>query len=157
MKGFLAPRHMTASAIVIHPDGDKVLLVRHKAYGTWRFPGGHIEDDEAPHEAAIREVEEETGIVAEIQPERFFSPDKDGVTPMPAPILVMEIGAPPKQGRPEHVHIDLLYLAYAETTVLTADDDVSDAAWVPVNGSVDGWTVDPIRADCVRVISEWVW
>lgn len=31
------------------------------ARGTWEFPGGHLEGTEAPHEAAQREWEEETG------------------------------------------------------------------------------------------------
>ncbi len=34
---------------------------------TWTFPKGHVEEGETPEEAAIREIEEETGIKAEIE------------------------------------------------------------------------------------------
>lgn len=43
----------------------KVLLVHHKKLGLWLNPGGHIEPDELPHQAAEREFYEETGIVVE--------------------------------------------------------------------------------------------
>lgn len=50
----------TAGGILIHKG--KVLLVKHKKLGIWLNPGGHIDEDELPHEAAEREFFEETGI-----------------------------------------------------------------------------------------------
>ena len=47
-------KSITATVYVIN-DG-KVLLHQHKKYKTWFPLGGHIEEDEFPHEAAIREV-----------------------------------------------------------------------------------------------------
>ena len=41
---------------------NKVLLHRHKKLGIWLPPGGHIELDEDPNEAAVREAKEETGL-----------------------------------------------------------------------------------------------
>lgn len=37
------------------------LLVKHKDRNTWEIPGGHIEENETPDEAAKRELIEETG------------------------------------------------------------------------------------------------
>jgi 8-oxo-dGTP diphosphatase len=37
------------------------LYVRHQKRKTWEIPGGHIEKDETPDEAASRELMEETG------------------------------------------------------------------------------------------------
>ena len=37
-------------------------LVLHYAAGHWDFPKGKIEENESPEEAALRELEEETGI-----------------------------------------------------------------------------------------------
>ena len=54
-----ADRDFTASIYVVK-DG-KVLLLMHKKGGMWLQPGGHIDGNELPHEAALREVEEETG------------------------------------------------------------------------------------------------
>jgi len=41
------------------------LLIR-DPYGKWTLPKGHLEDGESLREAAIREVEEETGIAPEV-------------------------------------------------------------------------------------------
>jgi 8-oxo-dGTP pyrophosphatase MutT (NUDIX family) len=50
--------------------GDAVLLCRispaYPAAGDWTLPGGGIEFGEAPDRAALREVEEETGLVARV-------------------------------------------------------------------------------------------
>lgn len=54
------PVHVTASAIVSGPRG--ILLHHHKRLGMWLQPGGHVDADEAPHEAALRETIEETGV-----------------------------------------------------------------------------------------------
>ena len=54
---------------VIRRD-DRVLLCRispgYPAVGMWTMPGGGIEFGEAPGAAVVREVEEETGLIAEI-------------------------------------------------------------------------------------------
>lgn len=50
----------TAAGILIHEN--KVLLVKHKKLGIWLNPGGHIEANELPHQAAEREFCEETGV-----------------------------------------------------------------------------------------------
>ena len=51
---------------VIVKDGDRVLLMKRQnshGAGTWSMPGGHLEYGESPEECALREVEEETGVV----------------------------------------------------------------------------------------------
>lgn len=42
-------------------DGARFLLIR-DPYGNWGLPKGHIEGDESPSAAAVREVAEETGL-----------------------------------------------------------------------------------------------
>ncbi len=58
-----------ASYGVIRRD-DRLLLCRispgYPAVGMWTLPGGGIEFGEAPEAAAVREVEEETGLLATI-------------------------------------------------------------------------------------------
>ena len=46
-------RHFCASAFVINPVDKKILLVKHHLFDKWVQPGGHIEDDETPEEAAL--------------------------------------------------------------------------------------------------------
>ncbi|CAN5698426.1 hypothetical protein BH23DEI1_BH23DEI1_18110 [soil metagenome] len=55
--------------MVVNGDG-RILMIRHKN-GTWVFPKGHIESGESKVEAAVREVEEEAGVVAAIHDPRM--------------------------------------------------------------------------------------
>lgn len=52
------------TGLVFDAAGD-VLLVRQAENGDWAPPGGAIEPDESPHDAVVREVREETGLVVE--------------------------------------------------------------------------------------------
>ena len=64
-----APRRIreevSAGGIVFRRDGARtlVLLIR-DSYRNWGFPKGHVEPGEAPDQAALREVGEETGLGA---------------------------------------------------------------------------------------------
>lgn len=64
------PKKVTcAGAVVIHDD--KVLLVRQakgtSLVGQWSIPWGIVESDEGPEKTAVRETEEESGIVCKIE------------------------------------------------------------------------------------------
>jgi 8-oxo-dGTP pyrophosphatase MutT (NUDIX family) len=57
--------HLTASALVIDPTAENVLLTLHPVVGRWLQTGGHIEhSDESPEESALREAREESGIAS---------------------------------------------------------------------------------------------
>ncbi|HEY3286973.1 MAG TPA: NUDIX hydrolase [Gemmatimonadaceae bacterium] len=61
-----APREeVSAGGVVFRrsPDGVRFLLIR-DSYRNWGFPKGHLEADESPDAAAVREVREETGLSA---------------------------------------------------------------------------------------------
>lgn len=55
-----AKKCLTASGILLHQG--KVLLIKHKKLKFWMAPGGHLDPNELPHQAAEREFWEETGI-----------------------------------------------------------------------------------------------
>ena len=54
----------TVAIFVVH-DG-KVLLIHHRKLDKWLPLGGHIELDEDPEQAAVREVKEESGLDVEL-------------------------------------------------------------------------------------------
>jgi 8-oxo-dGTP pyrophosphatase MutT (NUDIX family) len=43
-------------------NGSEILVVHRPAYDDWSFPKGKLEPGESEEEAAVREVEEETGL-----------------------------------------------------------------------------------------------
>ncbi len=97
-------RHFTATGFVV--DGSRTLLHWHKRLQQWMPPGGHIEADEDPVQAVLREIREETGLVTEVISTRdavpFAYPEQ---LPPPYTILVEDIPGP---GEP-HKHIDMIY------------------------------------------------
>lgn len=50
-------------ATIICRQDEKILFVR-KAKSKWNLPGGKVEADETPAQAAVRELSEETGLAA---------------------------------------------------------------------------------------------
>lgn len=67
--GFADFMHVQIGANTIVERGGEVLLVRLNygpRDGHWALPGGLVESDETPVDAAIRETEEETGFSVEL-------------------------------------------------------------------------------------------
>ncbi|OGY26593.1 MAG: hypothetical protein A2Z24_02110 [Candidatus Woykebacteria bacterium RBG_16_44_10] len=64
----MPPIHLAAGGLLIHPDGRVLMQHRDKnpsiAYPNhWCIPGGKIEPGEKPRQAAIRELQEESGYI----------------------------------------------------------------------------------------------
>ena len=132
-------RHFTVAVFVVWEG--KVLLHLHHKLGMWLPPGGHIERDELPDEAAAREVLEETGVKIELLGERREDVDDPVQLHRPAGVQLENIG-------PEHQHIDLIYFARPRGSVeIHADYSGDRVGWygpedwdaMAVNAEVRGW------------------
>ena len=101
-------RHFTATGFVV--DGSRTLLHWHKRLQQWMPPGGHIEPDEDPVQAVLREIEEETGLVTQVIAARHAEPyEYPQQLPAPYVILVEDIPGPDEP----HKHIDMIYFCRA--------------------------------------------
>ena len=98
-------RHFTATSFVVQ-DG-LVLLHWHPKLQAWLPPGGHVEDNEDPVQAVLREIYEEVGVRAEVVPTgpRFELDHPPQVVP-PFTIMIEDIDDPVEGF---HQHIDMIY------------------------------------------------
>ncbi|MYH67528.1 MAG: NUDIX domain-containing protein [Dehalococcoidia bacterium] len=81
----------------------------------WLPPGGHIEANEDPLQAALREAWEESGLEVEvIAPPDLLVVDEPEVLPPPAVILIEDIE---REDQPFHQHIDHVYFTRATEQV----------------------------------------
>ncbi|APU42077.1 MULTISPECIES: NUDIX hydrolase [unclassified Streptomyces] len=109
--------HLTASALVIDPVRERVLLTLHRKLGMWLQMGGHCEDGDATlAEVALREGREESGI-------------EEGLTLLPGGPVRLDRHPIPA---PCNWHLDVQYAALAPAGAVAAISDESlDLRWFP--------------------------
>jgi 8-oxo-dGTP diphosphatase len=122
----------TATGFVLNKTRDKVLLIFHKKLGMWLPPGGHLDLNELPHDAVIREVFEETGLKVKLIDTsvdlQLVGNDRENQMPTPYCILHERIPASSKDV--EHMHFDFIYLMCTEDDdVVLATEEIHDARW----------------------------
>lgn len=102
-------RQMTATVYIL--EDEKVLLIFHKKLKKWLPPGGHLEPNELPSEGAIREAQEETGLIVELiaQENIWIKPRHNGKS-FERPYMCLLEYIPENNGYPAHEHMDLIYL-----------------------------------------------
>lgn len=110
-------RHFTATALVIDDAHHRALLLWHKRLQRWMPPGGHMEPNELPEEAAAREAKEETGldieIIGEPQEDFYRNTGYEGrILKKPFAFFLESIPPCPERSEPEHEHIDFIYIAH---------------------------------------------
>ncbi|MDQ0716081.1 8-oxo-dGTP pyrophosphatase MutT (NUDIX family) [Streptomyces luteogriseus] len=106
--------HITASALVIDPEGGRVLLTLHRKLRMWLQMGGHCEPGDASlADAALREATEESGV--------------PGLSLLPGgPVRLDRHPIPP----PCHCHFDVQYAVVAPPDATHAISDESlDVRW----------------------------
>ncbi len=118
----------TADVFIVYKN--KVLLRMHDKHNMWLAVGGHIELDETPDQAAIREVKEEVGLDVVLVPPRKMSLDinDDRFTEINPPWYsnIHKVNE-------THKHISLVYFATSATeTVLDSESEHerTESRWV---------------------------
>jgi 8-oxo-dGTP pyrophosphatase MutT (NUDIX family) len=106
--------------------GTEVLVVHRVRYDDWSLPKGKLDDGESAELAAIREVEEETGVRAATQVElnaiHYFV-----------------------AGRPKRVRWFAMQPVAGDPVDRAADAEVDAARWWPVPVAMEGLTYDHDR------------
>ena len=93
------PLHVTASAVIVHPDSGRVLLRWHQRQQAWLQVGGHGDPGESdPLAIALREAREESGLT--------------DLEPWPDAELwqVAIVSVPANSEEPAHEHADVRFI-----------------------------------------------
>lgn len=117
--------HITCGAVVMNPSGN-ILLVQHKILNKWLTPGGHVEpEDTALREAALRELEEETGV------QRSCVTDiGNWLDNLPLHIDAHVIPENAAKQEPEHTHFDFRFLFMVpDISLCPQEEEVLAAEW----------------------------
>ena len=111
--------HFTGSAWVVSADGQRTLLMHHRKLGRWLQPGGHADGDAHLPRVALREAEEETGLVDLVVEDAIHDLDRHAI--------------PARGSEPEHWHYDVRFVVRATSREDFAVNEESLAlAWKPV-------------------------
>jgi len=106
------PPEVRAAGGVVLRDG-LVAVVHRPKYGDWSLPKGKLEPDETWEQAALREVEEETGLRCTLAEPLESTRYTD------------------RKGRPKEVRY--WRMEVATDTGLGPDDEVDEVRWVPLD------------------------
>lgn len=121
-------QHSAGLVIYTHHHDAREYLLLHYASGHWDFPKGKLEQGETEHEAAIRELEEETGLTAQLLPgfkqelDYYFRDYKTGVLIHKTVTFFIGYSAE-KRVKLSDEHIGYTWLPYQQALELTTYDN----------------------------------
>jgi 8-oxo-dGTP pyrophosphatase MutT (NUDIX family) len=139
----------TVAIFVVHRD--KVLLIHHRQLNKWLPLGGHIELDEDPEQAALREAREESGLDVELLGERPPTTGP-GTRALLAPRF-LDI----HRINDSHEHIGMIYWARPQNgTVTLAAQEHHDIRWCSAEdlAALKPPMSDAVRWYCLKALEE---
>lgn len=111
--------HVTGSAWLVDPSGDRLLLTHHKKLDMWLQLGGHSDGDPDTPAVALREAAEESGLQVSILQPHIFDVD------------IHEI--PARKSDPAHYHFDVRYVVAASHNEFVVSEESMALAWVEID------------------------
>ena len=146
-----ATAHMTASAWIVNPTRDKVLMVYHNIYDSWSWTGGHADGEEDLLAVALREAREETGIK-----------NPRPVTGEIYSLEILTVDGHEKRGEyvSSHLHLNATYLLEADEAeaLHLREEENSGVAWFSLEdalaASTEPWFVKRIYSKLNNKLKE---
>jgi 8-oxo-dGTP pyrophosphatase MutT (NUDIX family) len=112
--------HITGSAWIVDKTHQNVLLIHHKKLNQWFQPGGHCDGDSDVLNVAMKEANEETGLLdIKLLSKQIYDID----------IHII----PQRKDVPAHYHYDVRFIFEAdENQELIISEESNDLAWIPI-------------------------
>ena len=129
--------HITGSIFIINPDKTKILLIFHKKLQKWLQFWGHADGEKNIQNVAIREFQEESGIL--IAPKILWD------------ILHVDVhDVPEYKWKPEHRHFDIRYLWIIDDTIplFRQEEEVDDIRWFAID-EVENYNNESSMMNCI--------
>lgn len=139
----MVENHFTATGIVFNSNKE-ILMIYHKKLNVWLPPGGHIDPNELPDVAVLREVLEETGIEADLfrkKIDELITSENCKELQRPFAILLEDI-----DGFSTHNHIDMIYICLAKTEKLVPQQlEIGDIGWFSIEQLMELKTFENVK------------
>lgn len=136
---------LVVAAYIIYKG--KVLLIHHNKLNLWLPVGGHIEKNETPDEAVLREAKEEVGLDIEILSDDpiAFSGNMKKQLAVPFHVNVHSVG--------DHDHCCLFYLCRAKSDKISISArELKDFHWFSKQELFQDYVPDDVRNIALRAL-----
>ena len=143
----------TATGLVFNENG-QILMIKHKQFGKWLPPGGHVDENELPCNAVAREVFEETGITVNVVSSVSELDLSGGIAKeLPLPLRIMHIDT---DGTGLKNYIDLIYLCRAVNINTTPQEtEIDGIGWFSPEDAIKLDTYEDIKKSIEAALILW--
>ena len=137
--------HFTASAWLVDRTGERLLMTHHRKLGRWLQLGGHADGDRDLAAVALKEAEEESGLV--------------DLTVDPVMLDLDRHWIPERGEVPGHWHYDVRYVVRTRgSEAFVVGEESHDLAWREIAGLAQDAGTDPsILRMAAKFATERAW
>ena len=135
----LAEGHITASAWLLNTDATQALIMHHTKLDRWFQLGGHCDGESDVLAVAIKEAQEESGIM--------------NIVPVSGEIFDIDIHLiPARKHEPEHYHYDVRFLLkVVGDKQVVQNSESKELRWIGKDGS----ELPGCNQSVLRMFSKW--
>lgn len=131
--------HVTASSWLVNPENTGAFLMHHTKLGIWVQPGGHCDGDSDVLAVAIKEAQEESGIL--------------DIKALSTEIFDIDVHYIPTNTREkEHYHYDIRFLLQAQSDVIQQNQESRAIGWFGKNKDL----LPTDSRSITRMFDKWV-
>jgi 8-oxo-dGTP diphosphatase len=137
-RGARVERSAGGAVLTLREDVPHLIMIATRGSTRWGLPKGAANPGETAAQAAVREVEEETGVRAEV------------IRPLETIEYFFRAG-----GSLIHKYVDFFLMLYREGELVPQLTEVDDVAWFPLDEALERSSFPSERKMIEALIAEW--